>query len=184
MNYLLLLLFPFLSFTQELLFEEDFNQMNFGNSFDENWIVKNNQGKNSWRVSSHKNSKTKYYAKISGYKGSDNEEDWLILKQDLTHCYNASLKFETAIGFYQHHGLSIWIHETEDITQGKKLDSITLASKHDIKKYSFSPFVPSQKINISTFCGGMFYLGFRYLGNNTDKSTVFEVDNIQLWINE
>lgn len=185
MKFLLLLLFfPYFYFTQELFFEEDFNQMTFGNSFDQNWIVKNVEGKNTWRISSHKNSKTKLYAKISGYKGSEKEEDWLILKQDLTHCYNASLLFETAVGFYQHQGLSVWVHDSDTISQGKKLDSIQLASKKDLKNHSFSPFVSSQRINISAFCGGMFYLGFRYLGNHSNKSTVFELDNIQIWINE
>ncbi|APD06105.1 hypothetical protein UJ101_00566 [Flavobacteriaceae bacterium UJ101] len=185
MKFLLLLLFfPHFSFTQELFFQENFDQMTFGNSFNHNWVVKNIEGKNSWRISSHKNSKTKLYAKISGYKGSEKEEDWLILKQDLTHCYNASLQFETATGFYQHHGLSVWIHDSENISQGEKIDSIKLASEENIKAYSFSPFVSSQRINVSAFCGGMFYLGFRYLGNNSNESTVFELDNIQIWINE
>ncbi len=184
MKYLIFLLLPSFFFTQELFFEENFDRMSFGDSFDKNWIVKNVEGENGWRVSSHKGSKTKLYAKISGYKGSDTEEDWLILKQDLTSCYNASLTFETAVGYYQHPGLTVWIHDTENIQEGKKLDSVNLASKKDVEKYSFSSFVSSGTLDISSFCGGMFYLGFRYLGNNHNESTVFELDNLRITINE
>ncbi len=184
MKYLFALLIPCFYFTQELFFEETFDKMTFGDSFERNWIMKNIQGKNTWRVSSHKNSTTKLYAKISGYKGSEIEEDWLILKQDLTNCYNASLEFETAIGFYQHDGLSVWIHDTEDLLKGRELKSTRLASKKDLKEFSFSPFIPSGKIDLAEFCGGMFYLGFHYLGNNSNESTVFEIDNIKIFINE
>lgn len=177
-------MFPAFFLSQELLFEENFNHMSFGDSFNENWIVKNIEGKNTWRVSSHKGSKTKLYAKVSGYKGSDIEEDWLILKQDLTSCYNASLTFETAIGYYQHEGLTVWIHDTKDIQKGKKLDSVNLASKKDIKKATFSPFISSGSIDISSFCGGMLYVGFRYLGNHNNESTVFELDNLRITINK
>ncbi|MFV0530239.1 MAG: choice-of-anchor J domain-containing protein [Flavobacteriales bacterium] len=183
MKYVLIVLIPCFLFAQEPFFKETFDQMSFGSFFDQNWTVKNIQGENSWRVSSHKKSTTGLYAKISGYKGSENEEDWLVLKKDLSSCYKASLEFETATGYYKHNGLSIWIHDTENIMEkGKKVEKVNLASKKDLKKYNFSPFVSSGKIDISEFCGGMFYVGFRYLGNNSNESTTFELDNVQISI--
>ena len=169
---------------QEIIYSENFDSMPFGSDFDPHWSVKNIEGQNSWRVSSHKNSKSKLYAKISGYKGSKIESDLLILKQDLTKCYNASIEFETSIGFFKHDGLTVWTHDSENFTQAKKIDPIRIAKQEDLDNYTFSPFISSNKIDISHYCGGPFYLYFHYLGNNDSKSTVYEIDNIQIWINE
>ncbi len=182
-QFFIFLLLSNLVNSQELLFHENFDEMKFDNTFNHNWIVKNIEGKNTWRVSSHKNSKNKLYAKISGYKGSEIEKDLLILKQNLTKCYNASLEFETAVGYYKHNGLTVWTNDNKNIEEGNKLENIIIASEADLKEYSFSPFINSNKIDISEYCGGMFYLGFLYEGNNLDKSTVFEVDNIKIEIN-
>ncbi len=176
-------LLPIFGISQKLYFEETFDKMKLGNRFNKNWTVQNKKGKNTWHVSSHKNAKTKLYAKISGYRGSKQEDDWLILRQDLSACYKASLSFESATGYYKHNGLSILISDSSDFSNAKKLKEITIASARNVTRGNFSSFIPSGKIDLSAHCGGEVYIGFHYIGNNTSQSTTFEIDNIKIWIN-
>ena len=180
-NLALLLLMPLFGviMAQKTIFSQNFVSLFLGQKFDSSFINKNKNGKNSWRVATHNASKTGNYAKMSAYNTDGEEEDWLILKVDLTQCFKAQLQFETAVGYYDKPTLKVFVTDslTTDFSTFKPITA-RLAEGKDVKKGKFSDFVSSGKIDVSDYCGGILYLGFQYVGNKLGQSTLYELDNI------
>lgn len=87
--------------------------------------------------------------------------------------------FDTAIAFWQHQGLSVWI--SQDFTNLSeanwvKLDEATLANSGN-ENYEF---VASGDIDLTDYLSGKVRVGFKYEGTAAQNTTKVRIDNVEL----
>ena len=178
---LMISLFSSCVFAQKLYFSEDFKSYDFGKELSDNWKIQSVKGKNYWRVSSHKNSKTGKYLKISAYKGDLEEIDEAILSLDLSHCYEANFEFQSAIGYFQEKSQLELLISDSFSGNYSPIKNVRIANSENIRKGKFSSFISSGKIDISDYCGGFIHLKFAYKGSVENGATTYEIDDIKIF---
>jgi len=122
---------------------------------------------------------------MKGYNAtSDNLETWLVTPGvDLSTA--KKLSFETKVGYWKHAGLTI--HVSTDFDGNK--DNLLTATWIDITDQATIPttptdgygdsFEPSGDIDLSSYSGTIYVL-FKYTGDNSDNTTTFQIDNVQI----
>ncbi len=115
---------------------------------------------------------------VSGHKAPDAEvESWLVTPGlDVSKATNKNFTFDSKRLFSKGETLEVLISEnfSGDVKTAtwKPLNGYTLAGK-DTKS-----FVNSGNIDLSSY-NGVVYIAFKYMGNNTDKSGTFNIDNVK-----
>ncbi len=119
------------------------------------------------------------YAQATAYNDdSPNMESWLVsppldMKQDKI------LTFETAMAFWVHDGLSVWAAETYDGKNPNNSNWTRLTATFAGKSSAENAFVPSGDVQLKAN-GGRLYIGFKYVGNKTNGTTTYRVDNVRV----
>ena len=162
---------------------EDFENGTAGDDWKLNgWLNANKVGSSYWLTSEYNDNK---YAQMKGYNAtSDNLETWLVTPGvDLTTA--KKLSFETKVGYWKHAGLTI--HVSTDFDGNK--DNLLTATWIDITDQATIPttptdgygdsFEPSGDIDLSSYSGTIYVL-FKYTGDNSDNTTTFQIDNVQI----
>ena len=138
------------------------------------WRNVASKGERLWQV---KEFGGNVYAQATAYLDASEEmEAWLVTPAiDLSAV--KSFSFESAKAFQNHDGLTVWIatdFDGENIATANwtALDArIASATDED------HAWIPSGTIDLSDFIGTA-SIGFKYIGNNNDKTSSFRVDNI------
>ena len=138
------------------------------------WRNVASKGERLWQV---KEFGGNVYAQATAYLDASEEmEAWLVTPAiDLSAV--KSFSFESAKAFQNHDGLTVWIatdFDGENIATANwtALDArIANATDED------HAWIPSGTIDLSDFIGTA-SIGFKYIGNNNDKTSSFRVDNI------
>jgi len=122
------------------------------------------------------------YAQATSYNSGEDNEMWLItIAINLDEMNNPKITFETAMAYWQHDGLTVYISTDFNGSNigGATWDELdcTLADQSD-DDYEW---IPSGIIDLSSY-SGTGYVGFKYIGNgNTGLTTSYLIDNILLY---
>jgi len=132
------------------------------------------KGERLWRSKEFSGNK---YAQGSAFNDNSPEmEAWLITPEvDLDD--DKTLTFESAYAFYVHDGLSVWISSDFDGTNVTAANwtelNCTIAGSNDAEH----AWIPSGAIDLSSFSGKV-RIGFKHVGNPTDGTTSYRIDNV------
>jgi hypothetical protein len=148
-----------------------------------NWQTISVTGAEPWEIRTFGGNQ---YAQVQGFNSNSPEiETWLVSPRvDLDEAMTVS--FDSKIGFWTHDGLEVFLSTNFD---GCDISSASwIGLNAEIANAENSPdgvggyanfFVNSGDIDISSYTGeGV--IGFRYTGNNSDQTTTYQVDNVQI----
>jgi hypothetical protein len=119
------------------------------------------------------------YAQATAYNDtSPSMESWLVsppldMKQDKI------LTFESAMAFWVHDGMSVWAAETYDGKNPNNSNWTRLTATFAGKSSAENAFVGSGEIPLKAN-GGRLYIGFKYVGNKTNGTTTYRIDNVRV----
>ncbi len=138
-----------------------------------NIVVK---GTRKWRAQTFSGN---FFAQATAFQDTNDEmETWLITPGiDLTEA--KVLSFESAQAFFVHDGLSVWISNDFD---GSNVGSATwkqLNCTLATNSNANYDWVQSGNIDLSAFSGTA-YIGFKYVGNKTNQTTTYRIDNVKV----
>ena len=140
------------------------------------------QGERSWGYKKHKNNG---YFQMTGYEEKVTTDktfvSWLVTpKVNLDNYDNEVFSFESKNGFYKHTALTVWYSKDfdNDVTTATwtKLEGYSVDERPN-KSYGEN-FVKSGDIDLSAMSGNI-TIAFKWEGNNKDKTTTYQVDNIK-----
>jgi hypothetical protein len=119
------------------------------------------------------------YAQATAFQDVSNEmETWLITPQiDLAEA--KILSFESAQAFFKHNGLSVFISTNFDGTNVGSATWTPLTAKLAGSTDANYTNVPSGDIDLSAYTGKG-YIGFKYVGDKTNNTTTYRIDNVKI----
>ncbi len=134
------------------------------------------KGTRKWRAQTFSGN---FFAQATAFQDTNDEmETWLITPGiDLTEA--KVLSFESAQAFFVHDGLSVWISNDFD---GSNVGSATwkqLNCTLATNSNANYDWVQSGNIDLSAFSGTA-YIGFKYVGNKTNQTTTYRIDNVKV----
>ncbi|MCP4441572.1 MAG: hypothetical protein GY810_21910 [Aureispira sp.] len=137
-----------------------------------------NGGTVKWLSKEYSNNQ---YAEARGYQtGASSIETWMITPS-LNLAQDQYLSFQSAQAFHTHDGLTVWIstdfNGSNMATATWTQLTCTLAGVND----SFYDFISSGNIDLSAYTGQNAYIGFKYVGDDTNNTGTFQVDNIKVF---
>ncbi len=145
------------------------------------WTTFNEEGSRNWQGKVFDKDGS-VYVQASGYKSKDaNNVMWLISPPiTLAEGHDKMLRFESAKAYYSHDGLSVWISTDYKGGSTKDANWIELTAAKLIKQSDPDhTFISSGNIDLSAYKGTA-YIAFKYVGNGTDKSGTFRIDNVKV----
>lgn len=169
---------------QEDRCEISFCDPNCEDSFDGGlikWDAYNIVGSQIWEANNYQGITT---AQISGYDGSSqNNEDWLVSKPiDLTSATSATFSFDN---LKRYNGTDLEVYISSDYTGGNPTATGTwtqVTATIDSNTNSWTSWVNSGDIDLSSALGSNVYVAFRYV-STTSGSATFKIDNVIFNIN-
>jgi hypothetical protein len=141
------------------------------------WTVKAASGTRNWQG---KTFQTEKYAQATSYNSSDDANISWIVSPPVTYNANLKLSFKSALAYYVHDGLSVYILTGFDGTTGNwsKINA-TLPTSATANH----TWVESGDINLSDYVtsgySGNIYIGFKYSGTKTNTTT-FKIDDVKV----
>lgn len=119
------------------------------------------------------------YAQATAFSDTNTDmETWLVSPPvDLK--TNKILSFESAMAFYVHDGLSVWISSNYDGKNPKTATWTPLNGKLAGKSSGDNTFVASGDIPLAA-TGGNVHIGFKYVGNKATNTTTYRIDNVRV----
>lgn len=105
-------------------------------------------------------------------------EAWLVTPTIDTDV-KSMFSFDSAIAFWQHQGLSVWV--SQDFTDLSSADWIELTeAKLASNSNANYVFVASGDIDLKDYLGGKVRVGFKYEGTSSSNTTKVRLDNVML----
>ncbi len=149
----------------------------------EGWTNVKEEGDRVWIGKEFSKNK---YAQISGYKSkSSNLVAWLVTPGlDLSKATNKNFSFDSQRQHSRKETLEVLISTDfkGDVTKAtwNKLEGYVLADFADPSKDAtkYGKVKNSGNIDLSAY-SGVVYIAFKYVGNNSDKSGTFQIDNVK-----
>lgn len=138
------------------------------------WISQSVVGSTNWEASSFGSDD---FARISNYDGSGNNESdcWMISPAvDLSEATSPVLTFRTA---YNYAGPALEVYVSTDYAGSGNPNNATWTALSPNLSPGSWVFESSGLIDLTPYISSTTYVGFRYLGSNSDGST-WEVDDI------
>ena len=118
------------------------------------------------------------YAQATAFGSKDASNTYWLITPGLDLSVAHTLSFESAMAYWVHDGLTVWI--STDFTGSNvatatwtKLNC-TLAGQSEAN-YTF---VPSGTIDLPVVASAKAYIGFKYTGDGAVNTTTYQVDNI------
>ncbi|MBS9768931.1 MAG: choice-of-anchor J domain-containing protein, partial [Flavobacteriaceae bacterium] len=140
------------------------------------WLSVKTKGDRSWKAKVYDDGSK--FVQITGYKAKESDlEAWLVTPGlDVSKAQNKNFTFDTRRQYAKGEVLEVLISTdfNGDVAKAtwKKLEGWKLADKSSKK------FVNSGNIDLSAY-SGVVYIAFKYVGNNSDKSGTFQIDNVK-----
>lgn len=121
------------------------------------------------------------YAEARGFGTSAASIETWMITPSLNLATDQYLSFQSAQAFHSHDGLSVWIstdfNGSNMATATWTQLTCTLADAND----SFYDFISSGNVDLSAYTGQNAYIGFKYVGDGTNNTGTFQVDNIKVF---
>lgn len=160
---------------------ENFNSATANTNFAENgWLNANKEGERYWQGKEYNSNK---YTQSTAYGAtSENIEMWMVSPGvELT--TPKKLNFDSNAGYYRHDGLTVWV-STDFNGDKTNLFSSTWTEITDVTIATsptdgYGDWTNSGDIDLSSYSGTIYIL-FKYVGDNENNTTTFQVDNVQL----
>jgi len=141
-----------------------------------NWQNLAQKGNRNWQA---KEFSGNLYAQATSFRDMDPEmEAWLItpkLNMDVI----TTMDFESAMSFYKHDGLTVYIsvdYDGSDVNGATWVDlSPRIASEAD----GDNNWVPSGAVDLSAY-NGIAHIAFVHVGNSATNTTSYRLDNIEI----
>lgn len=134
------------------------------------------QGGVAWKGKSFSGN---YFAEATAFSsGAATVESWLVsppLDMDVV----SSLAFESAMSFYEHDGLSVYISTDFDGTNVATATWTDISGSCNLANSTSTSYVwvHSGTVDIAPF-SGTGYIGFKYLGSDPDQTTNYRIDSV------
>jgi hypothetical protein len=162
--------------TVDVLFE-DFESLN---DFDpvalDGWMNVALTGARVWQA---KEFSQNVYAQATAYNDNNpNMETWLItpaLNLDVV----STLEFESAMAFWNHDGLTVYISTDFDGSNVGSAYWIDLSAIVAGQNDGDHNWIPSGEIDLTAY-NGVGYVAFRHIGNSSSATTSYRLDNIDI----
>jgi DNA/RNA endonuclease YhcR with UshA esterase domain len=121
-----------------------------------------------------------HYAQATAFNDSEQEMETWMVTPEIDVAKTPTLTFESAMAFFEHDGLSVWL--SEDFN-GTDIGSATWVEVDaDLAKESDQDhaFIPSGAIDLTSFSTGKVRIGFKYVGSGPGgQTTSFRIDNVK-----
>ncbi len=144
------------------------------------WVTKLVTGTLNWSASDQGSGT--WYAKMSNYNGSTNEdsEAWLITPaMDFTSATNPELNFETAYN-YAGPALEVLVSTDYDGISNPATQGTWTPLSPTLSPGSWT-WTPSGALNLSSYNGNSsVYIGFKYTGSSPSTGSTWELDNVNV----
>jgi len=161
---------------------ENFNSATADANFAENgWLNANKEGERYWQGKEYDSNK---YTQSTAYGAtSENIEMWLV-SPGIELSTAKKLNFDTNTGYYKHEGLTVWVSTDFDgnnsnlftSTWTEITDQATIAAG---PADGYGSWTNSDDIDLSSYSGTIYIL-FKYVGDNNNNTTTFQLDNVQV----
>lgn len=142
----------------------------------EGWLNLNVKGNKPWYVNDFQQEK---FGECEAYKADDDEiESWLITPTIDTDA-KSTLSFKTAIAFWKHQGLSLWISpDFSEIGDASwtEITDVRIAKESD-GNYTW---VPTGDIDLKSYMTGKVRFAWKYEGTSAAQTTKVRIDDIVL----
>ncbi|MCK4569247.1 MAG: choice-of-anchor J domain-containing protein [Bacteroidales bacterium] len=163
--------------------DEDFSeQQNYEDINIDGWLNVAIEGSRRWQG---KTFNDEVYAQATSYNSEEANECWMItVGIDLDAMTNPMAKFETAMAYWEHDGLTV-LFSTDfngaNISGASWIElDCTIAGQHDPDH----EWIQSGDIDLSGF-SGQGYLAFKYVGSDLNGNTTsYRVDDVKVWDTE
>ncbi|OFX88202.1 MAG: hypothetical protein A2W99_10300 [Bacteroidetes bacterium GWF2_33_16] len=143
------------------------------------WLNANKQGERYWQGKEFNSNK---YVQATSYNATSSViESWLVTP-GVTLTTPKKLNFDSATGYYNHAGLTVWVSTNFDGNNANLFTATWTQINPTIAvgpANAYSDFVNSGDVNLSAYSGTIYIL-FKYLGNNTTQTTTFQIDNVKI----
>ncbi len=143
----------------------------------EGWTNTKEKGDRDWIGKEYKKNK---YAQVSGFKAKSSEiVAWMVTPGlDVNNAANKNFSFDSKRQFSKEETLEVLVSSDfkGDVTKAtwSKLEGYELAPKDP----KYGKTVNSGNIDLSSY-NGIVFIAFKYIGNNSDKSGTFQIDNVK-----
>ncbi len=143
------------------------------------WVNATVTGTRSWYAQEFESN---IYAQATSFNSTEANEMWLItVGVNLDNSANPVLEFESALAFWSHDGLTVYISTDFDGS------NIQQATWHELpctlagQSSTNYEYVPSGQVNLSAY-SGVGYIAFKYVGDdNTGENTSYIIDNLKVY---
>lgn len=137
-------------------------------------------GARLWRIASFSNDN---YAQATAFGSPDaTNETWLITP-GITVSTQKTLSFVSSWAYYKHQGLSVWYSTNFNGTNFAAATwqpiNCTIAQQAN-GNGNFGDWVPSGNVSLPVIAGGKVHIGFKYVGDKTNNTTNWRVDNVKV----
>ncbi len=143
----------------------------------EGWSSYSEAGDKNWYHSSYGDRK---FMKMSGFKGNEPCEDWLISPSlDLQNYQDIILSFETAKNYEDlYPGLEVFI--STNYTEGNNPEDATWILLETYLSKGHYVWEHSGYIDVSNFVDDHVHIAFKYRNSSPNKATSWEVDDVEV----
>ncbi|HOE59836.1 MAG TPA: DUF5689 domain-containing protein [Bacteroidales bacterium] len=143
------------------------------------WTNEATKGNRKWQGKIYQ---TEYYAQATSYNSTDAENVTWIVTPPVIYSNNLILSFKSAMAYYKHDGLSVWIltnytgnPETATWTQ---INATLANSSSGDNNWVASGDIPLSNFVPTNYTGNI-YIGFRYEGTQTNTTT-YRIDEVKI----
>jgi hypothetical protein len=146
------------------------------------WLGVNVKGERYWQG---KNYEGNGYIQATGYGATAAELESWIVTPGIDCSVNKQISFGSKVGYWKHNGLSILISSDFD---GNSTNLIS-STWTDITSQCTIPTTPTDGygtdytpsvVDLSSYTGGTVYVLFKYVGDNSNNTTTYQIDNVQV----
>lgn len=146
------------------------------------WLNIATVGTAKWSAQIYQSEK---YAEATAYQSADaSNEIWLISPRVNNDAVNGKrLSFQSAIAFYKHDGLTVWISTNFDGTNASTANWVQVSATLATSANGNFTWVPSGNVSLAPYLPqgytGTFVIGFKYVGSNAAQQTTnHRIDNV------
>jgi len=146
------------------------------------WLGANVKGERYWQGKEYESNG---YIQATGYGATASELESWVVTPGIDCSVNKQLSFGTKVGYWKHSGLSVLISSDFD---GNSTNLIS-STWTDITSQCTIPTTPtdgygadytSSVVDLSSYTGETIYVLFKYIGDNSDNTTTYQIDNVQV----
>jgi hypothetical protein len=134
------------------------------------------KGNRKWITREFQNNR---YAQATAFGDESREMETWLITPPLDVNQPSILSFRSAQSFYEHLGLSVWISKDFDGNNFAGATWTELNCRIAGRDDGQNMWIDSGDIDLSAF-DGVVHIGFRYLGNNSNQTTTYRVDEVRL----